>query len=226
MKLIASPATLSATIVILYTNNIFKNHYYFKNIMKRTIECLTKAFIGESQARNRYSFYAKIAKKQGYEQIAALFLLTAENEKVHAKRLFEHIQELKKNSSESYEEINVKAAAPTTYSSTEKNLKAAINGENYEHTEMYPEFAEIAESEGFPKIAARMRAIARAEEHHEERYKKLLKQVEEGTIFEKEEAVEWVCRECGYVHKGKQPPDKCPSCDHDKSYYEVKCEKY
>lgn len=194
--------------------------------MKKTIECLTKAFIGESQARNRYYFYASTAQKEGYEQVAEIFRVTADNEKEHAKRLFEHIQELKKNSSEKYDEIIVEAKAPTVYGNTVENLKAAINGENYEYTKMYPEFAKIAESEGFPKIAARLRAIARAEEHHEDRYKKLLEQVTNKTVFKKKEAVEWVCRECGYVHKGKQPPDKCPSCDHDKSFYQVKCETY
>lgn len=185
-----------------------------------TIKNLVKAFIGESQARNRYTFYAKIARKEGYEQIAEIFLITADNEKEHAKRLFEHIQDLKKE-----EEIKVEAEAPLTYGKTAENLKAAIKGENYEHTEMYPEFAKIAEKEGHPKIAARMRAIAVAEKHHEERYNKLLKEVERG-FFKKKEEVEWVCRECGYVHTGKEPPSKCPSCDHEKSFYQVKCESY
>ena len=113
--------------------------------MKKTIENLTKAFIGESQARNRYTFYAKVAKKEGFEQIAEIFLITAENEKEHAKRLFEHIQELKQQSTENFNEIKVEAVAPTTLGSTAENLKAAIAGENYEYTQMYPEFAEITE---------------------------------------------------------------------------------
>ncbi|MHA1238279.1 MAG: rubrerythrin [Candidatus Odinarchaeia archaeon] len=194
--------------------------------MKATIENLTKAFIGESQARNRYTFYAKIAKKEGFEQIAEIFLITAENEKEHANNLFKLINELKKKSGEKLDEIKVEAAAPTILGSTLDNLKAAIAGENYEYTKMYPEFADIAEKEGFPDIAKRLRAIAKAEEHHEERYKKLLKEVEAGTVFKKEKEVWWVCRECGYVHYGKEPPEKCPSCDHPRSYFQLKCEEY
>lgn len=189
---------------------------------QKTLENLTKAFIGESQARNRYTFYAKIAKKEGYEQIAEIFMITAENEKQHAKRLFEHIQELK----EGADEIKVEAEATLTYGDTLKNLKAAAKGENWEYTEMYPEFAKIAEEEGLSMIAARLRAIAKAEEHHEERYKKLIKEIEGDTIFKKEEETEWVCRECGYIHKGKNPPEKCPSCDHPKAFFQTKCENY
>ena len=194
--------------------------------MKNTIENLVKAFIGESQARNRYTFYAKIAKNEGFEQIAEIFLITAENEKEHASNIFKLINELKKKSSEKLDEIKVEAAAPTVLGSTAGNLKAAIAGENYEHTKMYPEFADVAEKEGFPEIAARLRAIAQAEKHHEERYKKLLKQVEAGTFFKNEKDVWWVCRECGYVHFGKEPPEKCPSCDHPRSYFQLKCEEY
>lgn len=193
--------------------------------MEETIKNLTKAFIGESQARNRYTFYAKIAKKEGYEQIAELFLITADNEKEHAKRLFEHINELKGDKKE-YDEIRVEAVAPTIYKTTAENLKAAIAGENYEYTSMYPGFADIAEKEGLTKIAKRLRAIAKAEEHHEERYKKLLKQIEAGTVFKKDKEVWWICRECGYAHFGTEPPEKCPSCDHPQSYYQLKCEEY
>ena len=194
--------------------------------MENTIKNLAKAFIGESQARNRYNFYAKVAKKEGFEQIAEIFLITAENEKEHAKRLFEHINELKKKSGENLDEINVEAAAPTILGTTAENLKAAIAGENYEYTQMYPEFADMAEKENLPEIAKRLRAIAIAEKHHEERYKKLLKEVEAGTVFKKEEKIEWVCLECGYVHFGTEPPEKCPSCDHGKGFYQVKCEEY
>lgn len=194
--------------------------------MEDTIKNLTKAFIGESQARNRYTFYAKIAKKEGFEQIGEIFLITADNEKAHAKRLFEHIQELKKRSNEDLSEIKVEATAPTILGSTADNLKAAIAGENYEYTEMYPEFADIAEKEGFPEIAKRLRSIAIAEEHHEEKYKKVLKEVEAGTVFKKEKEVWWVCRECGYVFLGQEPPEKCPSCDHKRSFYQIKCEEY
>ncbi|MFH1585721.1 MAG: rubrerythrin [archaeon] len=193
--------------------------------MKQTIQNLTKAFIGESQARNRYTYYAKVARKEGFEQIAAIFLDTADQEKEHAKRLFEHIQELKKELGDN-EEINVEAATPTTYGTTAENLQAAINGENYEYTEMYPSFAKVAEEEGLKKIASRMRSIAVAEEHHEERYNKLLEQVKAGTVFKKDKEVEWACRECGYQHKGKEAPKKCPSCDHEQAFYQVKCEDY
>jgi rubrerythrin len=110
--------------------------------------------------------------------------------------------------------------------STAENLKAAISGENYEHTKMYPEFADAAEKDGFPEVGKRLRAIAAAEKHHEERYKKLLKEVETNTFFRKEKEVWWVCRECGYVHFGKEPPEKCPSCDHAKSYFQLRCEEY
>ncbi len=194
--------------------------------MKETIKNLTKAFIGESQARNRYTFYAKIARKEGFEQIAEIFLVTAENEKEHASWLFKLINELKKQSGEILDEIKVEVEAPTILDSTIENLKAAIAGENYEYTKMYPEFADIAEKEGFSAIAKRLRAIAVAEKHHEERYKKLLKEVEAGTIFKKEKKMWWVCRECGYVHFGTEPPAKCPSCDHERGFYQVKCEEY
>jgi rubrerythrin len=194
--------------------------------MKNTIENLTKAFIGESQARNRYTFYSKIAKKEGFEQIAEIFLITAENEREHASQLFKLINELKKKSKENLDEIKVEAVAPTILGNTAENLKSAIAGENYERTKMYPEFADIAKKEGLPEIATRLRAIAKAEEHHEERYKKLLKEIEAGTVFKKEKELWWVCRECGYVHFGKQPPEKCPSCGHERSFFQIKCEEY
>jgi len=194
--------------------------------MKNTIGNLVKAFIGESQARNRYTFYAKVAKNEGFEQISEIFLVTAENEKEHASNLFKLINDLKMKSGEKLDEIKVEAVAATVLGSTVENLKAAIAGENHEYTKMYPEFADVAEKEGFPEIAARLREIAEAEEHHEERYRKLLKEVEAGTVFRKEKEVWWVCRECGYVHFGKEPPEKCPSCDHARSYFQLKCEEY
>jgi rubrerythrin len=194
--------------------------------MNQTIQNLTKAFIGESQARNRYSFYAKVAMKEGYEQIAEIFTVTAENERIHAKRLFEQINELKKKNKEKLDPIMVEAEAPTTYGTTIDNLKAAIAGEHHEHSTMYPEFAEIAKNEGIPELAARLLAIAKAEEHHEERYKKLLKEVEAGTVFKKKKEIYWICRECGYMHFGKEPPVKCPACDHPTAFYQVKCEEY
>jgi rubrerythrin len=193
--------------------------------MNKTIQNLTKAFIGESQARNRYTYYAKVAQKEGYEQIAGIFLETAEQEKTHAKRLFEIINELKDNNSE-YDEIAVEASAPTIYKTTAENLKAAIAGENHEYTIMYPEFAQTAMEEGLEKIALRLKAIAIAESHHQERYEKLLKELEAGTIFKKETEITWICRECGYMHTGKEAPMKCPACDHPQAFYQVKCENY
>ncbi|MCK5108589.1 MAG: rubrerythrin family protein, partial [Methanosarcinales archaeon] len=142
--------------------------------MEKTLENLTKAFIGESQARNRYTFYAKVAKKEGFEQISDIFLLTAENEREHAKWLFRMIDELRQKIPEKPDEINVEAAASLTLGSTAENLAAAIVGENYETTTMYPAFADVAESEGLDEIARRLRMIAVAEAHHEERYRKLL----------------------------------------------------
>lgn len=184
-----------------------------------------KAFVGESQARNRYTFYAKVAQNEGYEQIAEIFLLTADQEKIHAKRLFEHIQELKTKLKEK-DELTIEASVPLVFKTTLENLSAAINGENYEYTKMYPEFADIAEKEGLPLIAARLRAIAKAEEHHEERYKKLFEQVKNKTFFKKSEKVWWVCRECGYAFYGTSPPEKCPACNHLKAFYQLKCEEY
>ncbi|MFC1598580.1 rubrerythrin [Patescibacteria group bacterium] len=196
--------------------------------MQETIKNLAKAFIGESQARNRYTLYAKVALKEGYEQISDIFLKTAEQEREHASWLFKLIKQLKEKQGnpEELNELTVEAACPTVYATTAENLKAAIAGENYEYTEMYPDFADVAEKEGLTDIAVRLRSIAKAENHHEERYLKLLKEVEAGTVFEKEEEVEWTCRKCGFVHKGKTPPKKCPSCDHEKEFYEIKCETY
>jgi len=194
--------------------------------MQETIKNLARAFAGESQARNRYTFYAKVAQKEGFEKIAEVFRLTADQEKEHATWLFRLINELKKKSGEDLAEIKIDAAVPTTLGTTAENLKAAIAGENYEYTDMYPGFAEMAEKEGLPEIAARLRSIAKAEEHHEERYKKILAVLESGEMFKKSQEVWWVCRECGYMHFGNEAPAKCPSCDHAQSFYELKCEEY
>ncbi len=173
-------------------------------------------------ARNRYTFYSKAALKEGYDQIAEIFTLTAEQEKEHASWLFKLINELKKGN----EDIVVDSSAPTTFGNTIENLKAAIAGENHEYTEMYPEFADIAEKEGFPKIANRLRAIAIAEKHHKERYEKILTELENKTLFDKKEKTTWTCRKCGYTHTGNSPPDECPSCGHAKNYFEKNCEEY
>jgi len=194
--------------------------------MEETLKNLVKAFIGESQARNRYRMYAKVAKEEGYIQISEIFLKTAENEWEHASTLFILINELKKKLGGGFEEVKVEVAAPTTLGDTAENLRAAIAGEHYENTEMYPSFAEAAEREGLTDIAKRLRAIAVAERHHEERFRKLLEEVEAGTVFKKDREVWWVCMECGYVHYGREPPEQCPSCGHSKSYFMVKCEEY
>ena len=181
----------------------------------RTERNLLTAFAGESQARNRYTFFASQAKKEGYEQIAAIFLETADQEKEHAKRLFKFLEG---------GEVEITAAFPAgVIGDTLANLKSAAAGENYEHTAMYPEFARIAEEEGFPQIAAVLRAIARAEQGHEERYLRLMANLEQGKVFRRDEPVVWRCRNCGYLHEGTEPPAVCPSCDHPKAYFEVRC---
>ena len=194
--------------------------------MEKTLQNLTKAFIGESQARNRYTIYSKIAAKEGFQQIADVFSLTADNEREHAKWLFRMINDLKAKSDENLDEIKVEAGAPTIMDTTIKNLKAAISGEHYEYESMYPEFADTAESEGFPEIAKRLRAISNAEEHHEERYKKLLEVLEADSVFKKQESVEWVCRKCGHTHTGNEALEVCPSCGHPTAYFELKSENY
>lgn len=194
--------------------------------MQKTLKNLAAAFVGESQARNRYTLYAKVAKKEGFEQIAAIFLETADQEREHAGWAFKLIDELKKKSGEDLPEIKIEAGVPTAYGTTAEHLKAAIAGEGYETTSMYPEFARVAEEEGLPEIAARLKAIGQAEAHHRERYQKLLEQVEAGTVFKKDKEVWWYCRECGYAHFGVEPPAVCPSCDHARSYYQVKSEEY
>jgi len=209
-------------------NNIFVYVYYNAifvtqgDIMSETIKNLTKAFIGESQARNRYTMYAKQAKKDGYEQISEIFLQTADNEREHAKWLFRLINEIKEDD----EAIVVEADAPTILGDTVANLKAAIAGENFEHSEMYPEFAKVAKEEGYPEIARRLKAIGDAEIHHETRYKLLLKAIEEGTVFSKDKEVTWMCRKCGRVQVGKKPPEKCPACDHPPKYFEIICDEF
>lgn len=193
--------------------------------MKKTMENLAKAFIGESQARNRYTIYAKVAKKEGYEQISEIFLNTAENEREHAKWAMRMIQSLKEEAGE-VPELIVEADVPTTLGTTAQNLESTIEGENYETTKMYPEFAKVAEEEGLKDIADRLNAIGRVEAHHEERFRKLLDQIEAGSVFKKDNEVDWICRKCGYVHGGMEPPEKCPSCDHPVAYFQIKCEEY
>jgi len=189
--------------------------------MQKTIQNLAKAFVGESQARNRYTMYAKIAMKEGYEEISANFELTASQELEHAKWFMKMFNSLK-DGDKSYDEIKVEASVNTILGDTKENLRSAIAGENYEYTDLYPEFAEVAEEENLPEISARIRAIIQAEENHEDRYKKFLNNIEKGTVFKKDEEVVWVCRNCGYVHKGKEAMRECPSCGHPQAFFEVK----
>jgi len=183
----------------------------------KTEKNLLAAFAGESQARNRYTYFASQARKEGFEQIAAIFLETADNEKEHAKRFFKFLEG---------GEVQISASFPAgKIGTTQENLKAAAQGENYEHTTMYPEFAAVAKEEGFPEIAVAFRSIAVVEKHHEARYLKLLKNVEEGKVFKQEKIVRWKCRNCGYIHEGKTPPKQCPACGHAEAFFEVLVEE-
>jgi len=184
----------------------------------KTEKNLLTAFAGESQARNRYTYFASQAKKEGYEQIAAIFIETADNEKEHAKRLFKFLEG---------GEVEIRASYPAgTIGDTKENLRGAAAGENYEYTKMYPEFARIAEEEGFSEIAAVFRAIAVAEKQHEKRYLSLLENIEKDRVFKREKVVRWKCRNCGYVYEGTEPPEKCPACAHPGAYFELLIENY
>ena len=180
----------------------------------QTEKNLLTSFAGESQARNRYTFFASAAKKEGYEQISAIFLETAEQEKEQAKRMFKFLEG---------GTVEITASYPAgVIGKTIDNLKAAAAGENEEWVEAYPHFAEGADAEGFPEIAEMYRRIAIAEKGHEERYLAFVKNLEEGTTFKKEEEVVWQCRNCGYIHVGKEAPTECPACQHPQAYFEVK----
>ena len=184
----------------------------------RTEQNLLKSFAGESQARSRYTFFASVAKKEGYEQIAGVFMETAEQEKEHAKKFFKYLEGGM---------VEITASYPAgIISTTAENLKAAADGENEEWADLYPEFAQIAQEEGFPQIANTFRQIAKVEAEHEARYRKLLERVETGKVFERDEEIEWQCRNCGYVMKGKKAPMKCPACEHPQAYFEPKKNNY
>ncbi len=171
----------------------------------KTEQNLRAAFSGESEARNKYTYFASVAKKEGYEQIANIFLETAENEKEHAKIHFKYLNGI---------------------GNTEANLAAAAAGENYEWTDMYENFAKVAEEEGFMEIAATFRGIGQIEKQHEERYRKLLESVQKGEVFKKGSIVIWQCRNCGHIVVGTQAPEICPVCKHPKAYFEIKAENY
>ena len=183
----------------------------------KTEQNLINAFAGESQARNRYSFFAKAAKKEGYEQIAAIFLETAENEKEHAKLFYEPLGNIRGI---------VNAEYPFELGTTEENLESAVAGEKEEWEFLYAEGERIAREEGFDKIAEIFHHVIHAEKHHHQRYLKLLENVKNNTVFKKEKDTNWMCRECGYVYYGKEAPKECPNCHHPQAYFEVLCENY
>jgi rubrerythrin len=183
-----------------------------------TEQNLLKAFAGESQATRRYEMYAKIAKEEGYEQIAGFFLETANQEKMHAKSFYEHLEGGM---------VEITATYPAgVLATTAENLEKAAAGENEEWSILYPEFARIAEEEGFRRIATTFKLVAEAEKNHEERYLKLLKRVKDGTVFERSNKVKWYCRKCGYIYEGEKALKNCPTCRHPQAYFEEWVENY
>ncbi|MCK4802511.1 rubrerythrin family protein [bacterium] len=184
----------------------------------KTEKNLLASFAGESQARNRYTYFASVARKAGYEQIAAIFLETADNEKEHAKRFFKLL---------GGGDVEITASYPAgVIGDTAANLEAAAAGENLEWTKLYKQAEEVARQEGFEEVAIQFKEIAEVEEQHEIRYRKLLKNIKEGKVFKKDTVVKWKCRNCGYVHEGKEAPEECPACAHPQGYYELLCENY
>lgn len=184
----------------------------------KTEQNLLKAFAGESQARNRYTYAASVAKKEGYEQISAIFLETAENEREHAKRFFKFLEG---------GGVEITAMYPAgTIENTMDNLKMAAAGENEEHTILYPGFAKVAEEEGFPEVAAAFTMIAKVEVEHEARYNKLIENIQNGEVFKKSSPSRWKCRNCGYVHEGEEAPQLCPACIHEQKHFELKETNY
>ena len=184
----------------------------------KTEKNLLASFAGESQARNRYTYFASVAKKSGLEQIAAIFLETADNEKEHAKRFFKLLEG---------GEVEITASYPAgVIGNTQENLAESAAGENLEWTRLYKEAEDTARKEGFEEVAVQFKEIAEVEEQHEKRYRKLLENLKKGIAFKRESVVKWKCRNCGYVHEGKEAPDKCPACAHPQAYYELFVEAY
>ncbi|MDH5390231.1 MAG: rubrerythrin family protein [Candidatus Bathyarchaeota archaeon] len=184
----------------------------------RTEKNLLAAFAGESQARTRYTFFASVARKEGYEQISSIFQETADNEKEHAELFFKYLKG---------GVVEIAATYPAgIIGSTSENLKAAAEGEKLEWGTLYPDFADVAEEEGFKDVARTFRMVAKVEKYHEQRYRKLLANVEQGKVFKRDAPIKWKCRNCGYVFEGSEAPEKCPVCEHAKSYFEVWCENY
>ena len=183
----------------------------------KTEQILINAFAGESQARNRYTYFAKKAKEEGYEQIAEIFCMTADNEKEHAELFYEYIGDTLGTVTGTYRfELRT----------TEENLRSAIAGEHDEWSNLYAEGEKVAKEEGFDEISDTFKYVRRAEEHHENRYKKLLNNIINDTVFQKDTEIDWMCRECGYIHHGKSAPNKCPNCQHERAYFQVLCENY
>jgi len=194
--------------------------------MKETPKKLFAAYVGESQARNRYTFFSSIAKKEGYVLVSRIFQETADQEREHGLNFYKMLQGFKKE--DPFDDFRVDEMYPSTYGNTIENLKSAINGETMEYTKLYPDLADTAENEGHPEIAKRTRAIARAEQHHAERYDKLLKLIDDDVFFKRGKKIVWVCLECGYEVEMDHLPNnwKCPSCDHPRAYFRKKCEEF
>lgn len=187
----------------------------------KTAENLMKAFAGESQARTRYTYYSSIAKKEGFVQISNIFAETAENEKEHAKRFYKFLVACLNE-----EMVSINAAYPVAMGDTKLNLLAAAAGENEEWSELYPQFADVADAEGYPEVAAVFRKISEVEKRHEARYRKLAANIEAGLVFKRPENHEWKCNNCGYIHTGPNAPDMCPACAHPKDHFEIFLETY
>ena len=187
----------------------------------KTAENLMKAFAGESQARTRYTYYSSIAKKEGFVQISNIFAETAENEKEHAKRFFKFLVACLNE-----ETVSINAAYPVAMGDTKLNLLAAAAGENEEWSELYPQFADVADAEGYPEVAAVFRKISEVEKRHEARYRKLAANIEAGLVFKRPETHAWKCNNCGYIHTGPNSPEMCPACAHPKDHFEIFVENY
>jgi len=184
----------------------------------KTEKNLLASFAGESQARNRYTYFAGVARKAGYEQIGAIFLETADNEKEHAKRFFKLLEG---------GDVEITASYPAgVIGDTAQNLEASAAGEHLEWTRLYKDAEETARKEGFLEVAGQFKEIKEVEEEHEKRYRRLLKNIKDGSVFKKDKVVRWRCRNCGYVHEGKVAPKECPACKHPQAYYELICENY
>jgi rubrerythrin len=204
--------------ILVFTDNKTKRRMNMKLEGSQTEKNLLAAFAGESQARTRYTFFSSAAKKEGYEQISAIFQETSDNEKEHAQLFFNHLKGGM---------VEIQATYPAGMTgTTAQNLLAAAEGEKLEWGTLYPGFGDIAEKEGFPDVAKTFRSVAKVEAYHERRYRKLLTSIEQGRVFKKDAPIKWKCRNCGFVFEGAEAPEKCPVCSHPRSYFEVWVENY